>query len=299
MWFSYSIINLLFNTSLRLLQKAFVRSNAHMNSFRINWLAFGVSLPLIVTLVVLNLHVIAGLSLAFWLTITAVVLGFYPAVNYLYFDVIRRNELSDVLPLLAIVPILTALFGWLFLDQHPSPRALFGIVCIFASIYTLHLRHTKTWYGPFRSLATSRSARSMAAIGFITAAAAIGDKFAIERSSTSIYFALNSIGALLVLSVFDVVYSRRHVSHIRQELTHLPRHQWVILGMLGIIQIGNQISGFAAVNAATNTSYAVAIRNLNIVVASLVALVLYRESVSPYKFLSYGLSALGVVMIAL
>jgi|GEM_PF-2722091 drug/metabolite transporter (DMT)-like permease len=299
MWLSYSIANLIFNTTMRLVQKAFVRSNAHMNSFRINWLTFGVSLPVLVALVVLNAHEITQLPLAFWLVLSAVVLGFYPAVNYLYFDVIRRNELSEVLPLLALVPILTALFGWLFLDQHPSSRALFGIVCIFASIYTLHLRHTTTWYGPFRSLATSRSSRSMAAISLITAAAAIGDKFALQRSTTSIYFTLNSIGALLVLVVFDLIYSHYKPSSVRQELSRLPRSQWILLGSLGVIQLANQITGFAAVNAATNTSYTVAIRNLNIVVASLVALVLYRESVSHYKFLSYGLSALGVVMIAL
>jgi drug/metabolite transporter (DMT)-like permease len=301
MWFSYSVVNLICNISLRLLQKAFVRTNARMNSFRINWLVFSVSLPVIVTLVFLNIHIISGLPTAFWLVLAAVVLGFYPAVNYLYFDVIRRNELSDVLPLFALVPILTALFGWLFLDQHPSSRALVGIVCIFASIYTLHLRHNTTLFGPFKSLATSRSARSMGAISFITAAAAIGDKFAIQRSSTSIYLALNSIGALLVLGIFDLVYSRHQSSQrgLMQELSHLPRHQWILLGTLGAVQLANQISGFAAVNAATNTSYTIAIRNLNIVITSLIALVLYHESTNRYKFLSYGLSAIGVVMIAL
>jgi drug/metabolite transporter (DMT)-like permease len=301
MWLSYSVINLICNIGLRLLQKAFVRTNAHMNSFRINWLVFAVSLPIIVALVLINIHIIAGLSIAFWVVLVAVVLGFYPSVNYLYFDVIRRSELSDVLPLFALVPILTALFGWFFLNQHPSSRALVGIVCIFASIYSLNLRHNTTLFGPFKSLATSRSSRSMAAISFITAGAAICDKFAIQRSSTSIYFALNSIGALLVLGIFDMVYSRHQASQrgLLQELRQLPSHQWVLLGSLGIVQIANQISGFAAVNAAPNTSYAVAIRNLNIVATSLIALVLYHESTNRYKFLSYGLSAIGVVMIAL
>jgi drug/metabolite transporter (DMT)-like permease len=270
-----------------------------MNAFRINWLAFTFSLPVIIIIIAFNINIIERLSSAFWLTLVAVVVGFYPIVNYLFFDVIRRNELSEVLPLLGLIPILTALFGWLFLNQDPSLLALGGIISICASIYCLQLHRTKKWFEPFRALASSRSARSMAVISLITAVAAIGDKYAIERSTTAIYMALNTAGAILVLVVCDLIFKNRWVPSIRNELARLPGKQWLLISCLGLVQLATQTSGFIAVNVSSNTSYTVAIRNLNIVAASLVALVLYHESVNRYKFISYGLSALGVVMIAL
>jgi drug/metabolite transporter (DMT)-like permease len=299
MWLTLSIISLLFNTGMRLMQKAFVSRYPKMNAFRINWLVFSVSLPVIAWIIVENHTVIQHLSGAFWLVLAVVVLGFYPLVNYLYFDVIRHNDLSDVLPLLALTPILTDLFGWFFLDQKPSLTAFIGIMCIFASIYTLHHRKNQTWYAPLQSLATSRAAQAMAVISLTTALAAIGDKFAIERSTTNIYFALNSLGAILILLISDLYFTRKHSPGIQKELTHSSKAKWIMLGGLGITLLANQLIGFAAINAAANTSYTIGIRNLNVVVASLIAIVLYHESVNRYKFISYGLSAIGVVMIAL
>lgn len=301
MWFTLSVGGMLFATAVRLVQKGFVHRNPTMNAFRIIWIAFAFSMPVVAVIIARDIHTIMHLSTAFWVVLVAVVLGFYPAVNFLYFDVIRRNELSNVLPLLGLVPILTALFGWLFLNQHPSQLALVGIVLVSASIYCLQMQNSTTWYAPFRALTRFHAGREMGIISIITAIAAIGDKFAIERSSSSIYFALNSLGALLILMIADVIYTNRK----RPEAAHnhkrgrLPASQWGFLVCLGIVQLGGQLVGFDASRAAANTSYTVAIRNLSIVLASLIALVLYRESVNRYKFLSYGLSAVGVVMIAL
>jgi drug/metabolite transporter (DMT)-like permease len=139
----------------------------------------------------------------------------------------------------------------------------------------------------------------MAAVSLITAVAAIGDKFAIERSTTTIYLALNTAGAIVILAVCDLCLRNRRTPYVRNELAALTTDQWLLLGSLGLIQLVTQVTGFIAVNVTVNTSYTIAIRNLNIVLASLVALMLYRESMSRYKLLSYGLSALGVVMIAL
>jgi drug/metabolite transporter (DMT)-like permease len=298
MWLTVSIINMLLVTAMRLLQKGFV-SRSSMNPFRINWLVFGLSLPVVILLAILNIHVIMGLSLAFWLVLVAVVIGFYPAVNYLFFEVIRREELSNVLPLMSLIPILTALFGWLFLGQKPTILALGGIICVGLAIYCLHLRGSKTWYEPLQALAHARSTWAMAIVSVITAIAAIGDKFAIEHSTTIIYFALNSIGAFTVLLVSDRWPRAKKYPTVRSDLARLSDSQVRLLISLGLVQLMAQMFSFVAVDVSANTSYTIAIRNLNIVTASLLALVLYHESVNRYKLLSYGLAALGVVMIAI
>jgi len=299
MWFTLSIANMLVMTLLRLLQKAFVTKNRGMNPLRINWLVFLSTVPVAVFILAHNTHTLTLLPSTFWLTLVAVVVGFYPLVNYLFFAVIRTNELSNVLPLLALIPILTMFSGWILLNQHPGYLALAGVFCIAASIYSLEVHHRQSWFEPFSELFHSRAAVAMATVSVITAFAAIGDKFAIERSTASIYFALNSLGAVAVLMIGDLIITRRNRLSVRRELALLSPGEWKILIALALTQLITQVSGFAAINAAANTGYTIAIKNLNIVLASLVAVAIYRESVNRFKLLSYGLSALGVVMIAL
>jgi drug/metabolite transporter (DMT)-like permease len=299
MWLTISIANMLFMTVLRLLQKDFVNHNLTMNPFRINWLVFLSTLPIAIVIVVEHYHTIEHLSFSFWLALAGVVIGFYPTVNYLFFEAIRRNELSNILPILALIPVLTMLSGWLLLNQQPGFLAIVGVLCIAASIYCLQLKNKQSLLKPFSRLLHSKASQAMAVISVITALAAIGDKFAIERSTTSIYFALNSLGAVLVLIISDMLLGRKRGGQVRSELSNLPSREWKILLVLGVTQLFTQISGFAAINAAVNTGYSVAIKNLNIVLASLIALAIYHESISRFKLISYGLSAIGVVMIAL
>ena len=297
-WLALGFLNMAFITGLRLFQKSVVNRYPTLNTFRLNWLSALIGLPVFLYIVFQNAHQITGLSEAFWLTLFAVVVGFYPMGNYLYFSVIRKHELSNVLPLLGFIPILTALFGWILLSQPVTTSALIGIVCICLSIYFLRADNTSTWYAPIVSLSRSSAARAMFAASIITALAAIGDKYAIEKSS-SIYFALNSIGAILVLFLCDYLLQMRKKPTFFSELSHIPRKQIVTLVLLGIVFVLTQLIGFAAVNKAMNTSYIIAIRNINIVLASLIAVVLYKESITRNKLLCYGLSAIGIVMIAL
>lgn len=282
MWLTVSIANMLSLAILRLVQKAFVPT-----------------LVVAIGVVIANFHAITELSIVFWLAAVAVVAGFYPAVNYLYFRVIRNNDLSVILPLLGLVPVFAVIFGWLILGQTPSSLALVGILFISLSIYSLQFRSGEAWYEPLRALRSSPAARAMLVISIITAIAAIGDKYAIQRSTTSIYFAINGIGAVIVLVICDFVLTRKSGWKLQQELGGLHSNQRWLLIWLAIIQLVVQIFGFIAVNISPNTSYTIAIRNLNIVVASLIALFILRERVSRYKLISYGLSALGVIMIAL
>jgi drug/metabolite transporter (DMT)-like permease len=298
-WLSVSFANMFFMVALRLAQKRFV-SSSKMSTFQINWLSFAISLPVTLVIIVTHARSIEQLSVAFWLVLVAVVVGFFPAVNYLYFRVIRENELSDILPLFGLIPIFTAVFGWLFLGQTPAWTAAIGIVAVSVSIYVLHERAGKAWYQPLLALGSSHAARVMLVVSVITAIAAIGDKFAIQRSSTSMYMALNTTGAFIILAACDLIESRNQGKHaFRKEMAGLSVSQWKLLAVLGLVQLGTNVSSFAAVNISPNTSYTIAIRNLNIVVASLAAVLLFHERVNRYKLLSYGLSALGVVLIAL
>lgn len=299
MWLTVSIVNMLFVAATRLLQKSFV-SRSKMNAFRLNLLMFGFGLPFMAIIIATHVQTIGHLHPAFWLTLIAVVVGYYPATSYLYIRTIRENELSAVLPLQSLIPVFTAGFGWSLLGQDPSLIAFGGILAVTASIYVLYRQPGTSWYRPIAALGSSGAARAMLIVSLIAAAASIGDKFAIEQSGVSIYLALNITGAVIVLALCDLIAVRKHaVQPLKPEMTNLSRNQLVMLLGLGLLQLLSIILSFVAVNITANTSYTLAIRNLNIVVASLAAVVLLGEHVNRYKLLSYGLSAIGVVMIAL
>ncbi len=299
MWLIVSVINMLFVAATRLVQKSFV-NHSDMNAFRLNWMMFGAGLPLTITIIALQWQAITHLHWQFWLDLAAVVCGYYPAVSYLYIKVIRENELSDVLPLQSVVPVFTAFFGWLWLAQDPSWLAFGGLIAVTVAIYTLYRHPSMPWYQPILALGSSAAARAMLVVSLITAAAAVGDKFGIEHSSVSIYLALNVTAAVIILVICDMIaVSKQLVRPLRQEIQGLYRSQWLVLVCLGFLQTASILLSFIAVHVSANTSYTIAIRNLNIVVASLAALYLLREHINRYKLLSYGLSALGVVMLAL
>ncbi len=299
MWLTVSIINMLAVTATRLVQKRFV-NGSDMNAFRLNWVMFGAGLPITLPIIITNWHTITQLSWPFWLDLIAVVVGYYPAVSYLYIHVIRENELSDVLPLQSLVPVFTAFFGWLLLGQDPSVLAFGGLLSVTAAIYVLYRRPSMSWHRPITNLGSSGSARAMLVVSLIVAAASIGDKFGIEHSSVSIYLALNVTGAVLLLIACDLIaVQRRAVRSLRSEVKRLSASQRRLLIFLGVLQVLSIVLSFVAVHVSANTSYTLAIRNLSIVATSLAAVLLLHEHANRYKLFSYGLSALGVVMLAL
>jgi drug/metabolite transporter (DMT)-like permease len=298
MWLILSIACLLANTGLRLTQKSFF-THTSLNAFRANWLMHAVSLPVFIAAALANFSTIQHLSVTFWVVLIAVVSGFYPLVYYLLFKVIKTNDLSEVLPLMSLIPIVTLLTGWLLLAQTPSAIGLIGTVLVSISIYVLRFRPGMHWLQPFKLLFQSGAARAMLVVSIITAVAAIGDKFAIDRSSIAVYSSLNMVGAFIVLFASDLFFSPKDLKHEARETLASIRYSWVVILSMGLLLLMAQITGFAALKYAPNSGYAVGVRNLYIVLASVIALRIFHERTNRYKLLSYGLSALGLIMIAL
>lgn len=298
MWFFLSCLTLIFLAAHRVIEKDFVTKNP-INPFRLHWMTQAVGLPFVAAVIVANFHTITELPLKFWITLAVVVIGYYPLVAYLYLQTIRVNDLSSILPLLSMIPAFTILFGWLLLHQTPSLLGLIGVGFISASIYVLHLRPNLSWSEPIVNILRSKAAKAMAVVSVVTALAAIGDKFAIDNSSAFIYMALNMLGAVGILLAADLILNRQKCRHIKRELQTLkgrPARRIVVLGILLLII---QVSSFTAIALGPVTGYVVAIRNLSIVLASLIAIWLFKEQFNRYKCYSYALSTVGLVLIAL
>ncbi len=283
---------------LRLIQKMYVmRTSA--NAFRINWLMHAVSLPFMLSIVVWKFHYIEGLTIPFWLTLFAVVVGFYPLVSYLFVKVLRNNDVSDVLPLMGFIPVFTTLFGWVLLGQKPSATSTTGIIIISLSIYIVQMQPSTKLIEPIKRLFDSATGRAMMAISLVTAIAAIGDKYAISHSSPLSYMALNLTGAFLLLALCDALLQTTNSFQNVIPVEPKPKKNtlWLLL-LMGGVYLLTQLLSFSSLAISPNAGYAVAIRNLNIIVASIAAIILFKEKLNVYKSISYTLSALGLVLVA-
>ena len=298
MWLVLAFGNMLTLAALRLIQKQFV-DQSKLNFFRLNWIMAAFGIPVFVAIIYSQLQLIADLTLIFWAVLFAVVIGFYPAVTYLYFKTIKENQLSEVLPLMGLIPIATLVFGWVILGQKPTTTGVLGVLLISISIYVLQSGRNSHWLAPFKNIFRSGPSRNMLIISIITAAAAIGDKYAIDASSTAIYFALNGLGAVIILLICDAVFSMNRDRTTAGKSLSISRNRVLMMISMGALLLATQLLGFAALSIAPVAGYAVGIRNLNIVVASLAALAVLNEPVTRNKIICYGISAIGVLLIAL
>ena len=69
--------------------------------------------------------------------IAAAVLGL--GANLLFIIAVRRSPLSMMIPLLALVPVLTALFGGVLIGEWPSLIQMAGILVVAAGLFTLYV----------------------------------------------------------------------------------------------------------------------------------------------------------------
>lgn len=62
------------------------------------------------------------------------------AANILYFTALKRDQVSRVVPLFALGPLLTAVSGFIFLNERFTLPAYFGIALIVISVWLLQVR---------------------------------------------------------------------------------------------------------------------------------------------------------------
>lgn len=199
---------------------------------------------------------------------------------------------------MGFIPIFTTFFGWLLLGQKPTLVTLLGILIICLSIYILRMKKGGDFLDPIKLIFTSSAAKAMAIIGIVTGIAAIGDKVAIDKSSALVYMALNLTGAFLVLVVCDFIFFHQESLTKKTRSKLSQKNILLIFVLMSSFYVLSQFLSFVAIEQAPVTSYAVAVRNLNIVVASLVAIFLFNEKLTKYKTVSYVFSAIGVLLFA-
>ncbi len=281
---------------LSALSAATRRTNEKKLTFQLHHLTIGLmvqlfALPIILAAVLLrgDMLPLAHLSYKFWLPLIAVCVGFYPLNAFLYFQAIKRSEISSVLPIQSLLPVVSLMPAWLILHELPSLIATIGTILIVAGVYALGLKG-KRLHHPLRPFLEERGSLFMLLWVVLNAVVMVVDKIAIQASNATFYSLISTIGAVIVLYVNIRL---KHVNEFGGLKKHLRN-----LGLTGSLQ-GTSYTTYLLAISTGPIAYATALRSSNVLIGSLLGIVLLKEKLTKPKILSFSLILIGGVVLAL
>lgn len=229
---------------------------------------------------------LAALSWDFWGPLLVIWLALYPVQTYLFFSALRDGELSDVAPMMALLPIFNTFTSYVLIGEVPSGAGVVGVAAIAVGIYLILLRPNSGG-----RMHINAPALLMAASMVSIAVGSSLDKIAIEASTPAFYSFANITGVSLVFLVLTVMW-RQH-----GELRVLPAHfrSFVLLGLMTGLSYSAAMGAFAL----GHTSYALAVRAIGFLVPVFWGFLVLRESMTARKGGALALIAAGVVFLAL
>lgn len=288
MWYLLALASAVFASIRRANEK---QLSQQLNHFTIGWIVQLLSLPLLIVATVACGQLLNPLKLsaAFWLPMVLLWVGFYPLNQYLYLTAVKHGELSKILPLQSLGPVIALLLG-LCIGQVPSFGAVLAIATIVAGIYALNMRGRK-FHNPLHMF--SRDKPNLFSLGSVCLVALAGvlDSIAI-RASNPLYFCLvSTIGAVLVL--YGMTHARRVPSGSISR-KHVPA-----LTVAGTLFSFTYIAYTMALNSGP-LGYVNAIRGgAGVLAESLIGFELLKERITPNKLLGLELVVAGSTLLAL
>ena len=286
MWIFWALLSAISAASRRPFEKKIINNVHH---FTYGFLVQCVSLPILLALVLVHGQLLNPLSLGitFWVPALLASVVSYPLNIFLYKHAIKDGELSKVIPLQSLGPVLALFLAWLALGQVPSIVAALGVVTTVLGIYALGLKG-KRLHHPLQPFREDKSSRAMLALVLLVTVTSILDKLAIGASNPLFYSLVSSLGAMLTLTVAMRMSNQRITSALRPFARGL--------GIIGSLQGATYATYLLAV-ASGPIAYVSALRSTNILMSSLLGILLFKEKPTKPKLVSFLLIIAGAVLL--
>lgn len=288
MWILLALFSAIMAASRRPTEK---RLSARMHPYTISIAVQLLSLP--ITLIALLIHgqLLNPFHLGprFWLPLIGLSIGFYPLNALLYQHAIKHGELSNVLPIQSLWPVLSVVPAWLTLHEAPTPLALIGIITTVFGVYALGLTG-RALHHPLTPFRNSKSSRYMLIAVLLVTAAGVVDKIAIQASEAIYYSFASTLGAVIVLFV---CLQYQHIHEFAEVKTHLRE-----LFVIGTLQ-GSSYTSYLLALSLGPLAYVTSIRSSSVLIGSLLGIFILKEKMTTAKTISFVLIALGGIVLAI
>lgn len=258
-------------------------------------LALGVrifALPLFLIPLFINPSLSANLfelPLSFWLATMYVSFVSTPIEMIFFYKALQSEEVSYLVPLLAISPLITLLVNFGIFRELPSVLGVIGVSLVIFGIYILNVEKAqKSILSPIRRLAHNPAVKYLSVMIIMYSIAIVIDKIAIKGANTYLYAFINYLFVSVSLLVIALWKARRDINQL---LTHFKP----FLG-IGIIVALYTLLRFLALEQA-NSGYVSAILATSTVFTTLIALVFFKEKRAGIKIFVALLVTVGIILI--
>lgn len=288
MWIILALMSALFAASRRVSEK---RLSQEMHHFTMGWAVQLSSLPFILLAASVTGQMLDPLQLRweFWLAVIGVSVGFYPLNSFLYGQALRHGELSGLLPIMSLWPVLSLLPAWLFLHETPSLLGVAGIVTTVVGIYVLGLKGRRL-HRPWEPFVESKSSRYTLFAVVLVTLVGIVDKWAINMANALFFSLCTTTGAVIVLSYMAAVHGDIHFASLKRQAKSVSA--------VGLFQGMSNMTYMAALSAGP-VAYITAVRSSSSLIGSLLGIFVLKEKFTLPKKLSFMLIAAGSLLLAL
>lgn len=288
MWLLWALLSALFASVRRTNEK---RLTHRLNHFTISFMVQLLSLPIISAALLVTHSWINPmlLPLRFWIPFIIVCIGFYPLNAFLYLQAIKESDISKVLPLQSLSPVLALLPAWMALGEVPSAPAAAGMTATVIGVYILGMKRSALHH-PWQPFREEKGTRYMLYTVLLVNAASILDKLAVGASNPIFYSFTTTIGAVIVLYATVAVFGIR-------EMRKLSAFRKDLLA-IGSLQ-GSSYTTFLLALSAGPVAYVTAVRSVNILIGALLGIFILKEELTPYKAISFAFILSGGILLAL
>ena len=287
MWFFLALLSAVFGGIRRTGEKRLLSS---INHFTLGWAVQIFSLPIIIVAMMIVGAFINPLQLSwnFWLPLLVVVLIFYPVNTWLFYRALNLGELSKVLPVQSLIPVLSLGIAWVALGEVPTVAASIGVLVICMGLYVLNLKG-RALHNPLRPFMEDKSTVYM--LGSTLAIALVGplQKVAIEASNPLFFTAISAAGAAGILFVI--------AKFLKKDKLPLAQN-WRMLTGVGLLQ-GAAYGSYMLALSVGPIAYVDAVKSGGLLIGALAGIMFLHEKVTHIKVAAFILLAIGLSILAI
>lgn len=288
MWIFWALLSACFAAARRPFEKQTIKEIHH---FTYGFLTQSLSLPTVATAAMFARQFIDPLhfDLHFWIPAFVSGVAYYPCNVFLYKRAIKEGELSRVLPLQSLIPVLSLFLAWLTIGETPTATASLGIFCTVVAIYTLGLKGNRLHH-PLQPFREDSSSRAMLIGVTLTSLVTLLDKIAIKASNPLFYSFTTTLLSVITLCVAARLLKQNIIADLR---LHAKK-----LGVIGTLQ-GATFTTYNLAIAVGPIAYVFALRSSNILMGAILGVALFHEKLTKAKIFAFVLIIIGSLLLTI
>ncbi|TAH31631.1 EamA family transporter [Candidatus Saccharibacteria bacterium] len=289
MWYLLALASAVFASIRRANEKQLTHE---LNHFTIGWTVQVLALPILLVATALFGTFLNPfkLGMAFWVPTLLHNVVILPVYQYLFMSALKHGELSKIVPLQSLIPVISLLFGWVFLGQVPSFVATLCILNIVCGLYLLNMKGRRL-HNPLDMLRGDKANLHGFYSMLLIVINSMLDTKAIHASEPVYYSLVSTVIAGLTFFTIGYCTKARDYSAARKHIKPLAA--------AGALYAATYVSFLFAL-ASGPLAYITAIRSTGgILMSSAIGFVHLKEPFTPYKIAGILFVLAGSVVLAL